>query len=130
MSYLDDFNNLLRARWMGSLVKVAAVAGVEPNAKEYLHNAAGAGMVERVAWGWYWVPDEVDGFFDFLARDPATYLPVLSSSVITGGNKFLKLGPFRIPTKKGGIRFLRKSKSFWKILGDHGIFSSVLRKGA
>jgi len=41
--------------------------------------------------------------FDFLTRDRATYLPDLSSA---------RVGP---------------SKPFWKILGDHGVFSNVIR---
>ncbi|MFH1755966.1 MAG: alkaline phosphatase family protein [Candidatus Latescibacterota bacterium] len=82
-----------------------------------------------VAWSTFATGTDASrhGIFDFLARDPGTYLPVLSSSVITGESKFMKIGPLRIPTKKSGIRFLRKSRSFWKILGDHGVFCSVLR---
>jgi len=67
------------------------------------------------------------GIFDFLTRDRRTYLPTLSSSAVYGESKFLKIGPFRIPTKKGGVRFLRRSVSFWKILSEYGIFSTVLR---
>jgi predicted AlkP superfamily phosphohydrolase/phosphomutase len=67
------------------------------------------------------------GIFDFLSRDPKTYLPRLSSSTVYGEARFFKLGPWRIPTKKGGVRFLRKGESFWKTLGDYGVFSTVLR---
>lgn len=67
------------------------------------------------------------GIFDFLTRDRHTYLPTLSSSAVYGESKFLKIGPWRIPTKKGGVRFLRKAVSFWKVLGDYGVFSTVLR---
>jgi len=65
--------------------------------------------------------------YDFLSRDRRTYLPKLSSSEVYGGQRFLRLGPIRIPIGKGGVRMLRKSKTFWKILSDHGIFCSVLR---
>ena len=67
------------------------------------------------------------GIFDFLARDPNTYLPVLSSSRVTASKRFLRLGPFRLPLGKGSVRFLRKSTSVWKVLGEYGIFSTVLR---
>jgi len=67
------------------------------------------------------------GIFDFLTRDPRTYLPILSSSSVTAGNKFLNLGKLRIPLNKGKVNFLRKSKSFWKVLSEYGIFSTVLR---
>jgi predicted AlkP superfamily phosphohydrolase/phosphomutase len=67
------------------------------------------------------------GIFDFLSRDPRTYLPRLSSSSVYGEARFKKIGPFMIPLRKGGVRFLRKSESFWKILGEYGVFSTVLR---
>jgi predicted AlkP superfamily phosphohydrolase/phosphomutase len=67
------------------------------------------------------------GIFDFLSRDPRTYLPRLSSSTVYGEARFQKIGPFMIPRQKGGVRFLRKSESFWKVLGDYGVFSTVLR---
>lgn len=65
--------------------------------------------------------------FDFLARDRHSYLPVLSSSKVGTPPRTLNLGKYQIPLGKPRVRFLRKSKSFWKVLGDHGIFSHVLR---
>ncbi|MDA0832546.1 MAG: alkaline phosphatase family protein [Planctomycetota bacterium] len=63
--------------------------------------------------------------FDFLNRDLRTYLPELSSVRITektGGGFWSRFG-------LGGssIRLLRKSQPFWKILGENGIFSTILR---
>lgn len=65
--------------------------------------------------------------FDFLARDKKTYLPDLSSAHIGKARKTLSLGKYAIPLSKPEIRLLRKSKAFWTILGEHGIFSTVLR---
>ena len=65
--------------------------------------------------------------FDFLARDKKTYLPDLSSAHIGKVRRTLSLGKYAIPLGKPEIRLLRKSKSFWSILGEHGIFSSILR---
>ncbi len=65
--------------------------------------------------------------FDFLARDKKTYLPDLSSAHIGKARRTLSLGKYIIPLSKPEIRLLRKSKSFWSILGEHGIFSTVLR---
>ena len=61
--------------------------------------------------------------FDFLNRDLRTYLPELSSTRIT------EAGPRRWPWPAGGatIQMLRKSQPFWKILGQYGIFSTILR---
>lgn len=65
--------------------------------------------------------------FDFLTRDRATYLPDLSSAHIGPPRRYVNLGKFRIPLGKASVRLLRKSKPFWKILGDHGVFSNVIR---
>ncbi len=65
--------------------------------------------------------------FDFLTRDRNTYLPTLSSVQIGGPRKTLKLGKYRIPLGKPDVRLLRKGKPFWNILGEHGIFSNIIR---
>ncbi|MFW6160782.1 MAG: alkaline phosphatase family protein [Acidobacteriota bacterium] len=65
--------------------------------------------------------------FDFLSRDPKTYLPDLSSARINPPKKVLSVGKYNIPLSKPQIRGLRKSIPFWKILGDQGIFSTILR---
>jgi predicted AlkP superfamily phosphohydrolase/phosphomutase len=65
--------------------------------------------------------------YDFLTRDPRTYLPLLSSTHIGDVERFLKIGKYRIPLKKPEIRLLRKSKPSWTLLGEHGIWSTVLR---
>ena len=65
--------------------------------------------------------------FDFLDRDRRTYLPVLSSAYIGKVDRFFKLGRYLIPRHRPEIRLLRKSKPFWTILGEHRIWSTVLR---
>lgn len=65
--------------------------------------------------------------FDFYTRDPKTYLPVLSSAHISSSHRVLKIGPFKIPLVRANVHLLRKSTSMWKILGENGIFSTVLR---
>ncbi len=65
--------------------------------------------------------------YDFLSRDPKTYLPDLSSARIGPPKRTLKLGRYRVPLSKPVIQGLRRSVPFWKLLGDRGIFSTVLR---
>ena len=65
--------------------------------------------------------------FDFLARDPKTYMPKLSSSEILPPRRVLKIGKYEIPISKPKIELLRKSKAFWKVLGDNGVYAQVLR---
>jgi predicted AlkP superfamily phosphohydrolase/phosphomutase len=65
--------------------------------------------------------------FDFLVPGPKSYLPELCSAKVTNTARTLPFGKFRIPLGKPVIDLGRKSQPFWKILGDHGIFSSILR---
>src|SRR5688572_18468748 len=65
--------------------------------------------------------------FDFLDRDRRTYLPMLSSVKIGKVERFLTWGRYRIPLERPELRLLRKSKPFWAILGEHRIWSTVLR---
>jgi predicted AlkP superfamily phosphohydrolase/phosphomutase len=64
--------------------------------------------------------------FDFLTRDPRNYMPVLSSAEIAEP-RTITLGGYRIPVGRPRVRLLRKSRPFWKILGERGVFSSVIR---
>ncbi len=65
--------------------------------------------------------------FDFLAPDRKTYLPRLSSADIRPPTRWLPLGPYRIPLSKPSLRLMRKSKPFWSVLSEYGIFSSIIR---
>lgn len=65
--------------------------------------------------------------FDFLTRDRRTYLPVLSSVHVGPPRRTLRLGKYHVPLSKPDIRLLRKGLPFWNILGEHGIFSSIIR---
>ena len=67
------------------------------------------------------------GIHDFLHRDPRTYLPHLSSAQIRPPRRQLKIAGATIPLGRPILRLLRRSKPFWTVLGEHGIFSTVLR---
>ena len=64
--YLEQFFKGISS-WKGSLFKVEHVE--EPYAKEYLGKLVKAGLVERVSWGWYWIPGKAGTFWDFLRGD-------------------------------------------------------------
>lgn len=65
--------------------------------------------------------------FDFLDRSLKSYLPQLSSARVNKPRKIFRIGKLRIPRSGGTVEFLRKSKPFWKTLGEHGIGCTVLR---
>ncbi|MFH1269307.1 MAG: alkaline phosphatase family protein, partial [Planctomycetota bacterium] len=85
--------------------------------------------VSPTAWSTFQTGTHPDrhGVFDFLACDRNRYLPMLSSARIQPPRRVLKLGRYRLPLGRPRITLLRRSQPFWKILGEHGVFSIVLR---
>lgn len=64
------------------------------------------------------------GIFGFVERDRAYNLRLTSASVET---RRTQLGPLRLPWTVERPLFHRKSTSFWKLLGDAGVLTHVLR---
>jgi predicted AlkP superfamily phosphohydrolase/phosphomutase len=85
--------------------------------------------ISPVAWSSFMTGSEPSkhNIFDFLSRDPRTYLPDLSSARIGRPKRTVRIGRTLVPLSKPEIRGLRKSVPFWKILGEKGVFSTVLR---
>lgn len=67
------------------------------------------------------------GIYDFLTRDPKTYLPDLSSAEVKPARRHLAIGPYRIPIGAPRLRLLRKSIPFWRILGRYRVPCAVIR---
>lgn len=65
--------------------------------------------------------------FDFLVPDEHTYLPKLSSVEIRPRRRVFRLFGHEFATTGTDVRLLRKSRPFWSILSDYGIFSCVIR---
>ena len=64
--------------------------------------------------------------FDFLDRDRRTYLPRLSSTRV-GESSASSGSAGGAAARQPELRLLRKSKPFWTILGEHRIWSTILR---
>jgi predicted AlkP superfamily phosphohydrolase/phosphomutase len=65
--------------------------------------------------------------FDFLAPDPRTYQPKLSSVEIRPPRRAIRWGKHQWPLGRADVRLLRKSKPFWQVLSEHGVFNCILR---
>lgn len=65
--------------------------------------------------------------FDFLNRNLRSYMPELSSTRVRDPQRVLKLGKYRIPLSRPIVEMRRKSRTFWQILGEHQIASTILR---
>ena len=124
---LDGLDPMLAEKWMAE--------GKLPNFKKLSEQGTFQRLktslpaMSPVAWSCFatGVNPGKHNIFDFLTPDRNSYLPVLSSTRIRDPQKTLKLGKYLIPLKKPEIQLLRKSRTFWKILGDHWIFSHIIR---
>jgi len=65
--YLKEFVRKALGKWKGSLIKVNFIR--HENAKEYMNKLAKEGEIERVAWGWYYIPGKPLNEPDFLRKD-------------------------------------------------------------
>lgn len=65
--------------------------------------------------------------FDFLARDPKTYLPDFSIATVIPPARNLDLFGYRIPLSDATIENRRQGKPFWMALEEKGMKTSILR---
>lgn len=65
--------------------------------------------------------------FDFLNRNLKSYMPELSSTRVRDPERLLKIGRYRIPLSRPIVEMRRKSRTFWHILGEQHIASTVIR---
>jgi predicted AlkP superfamily phosphohydrolase/phosphomutase len=84
--------------------------------------------VSPVAWSTFatGVDPGGHGIFDFLRRDPLTHLPELSSTRLVPGWP-RRLGPLTFGRTRDHMVSRRRSRSFWAILGEHGVDATILR---
>ena len=67
------------------------------------------------------------GIFDFIHRDPATYTPEFSIARTTPAGWALSLGSWVIPLQGGSTQQLRQGTSFWEMLEEHGVPTTIFR---
>jgi predicted AlkP superfamily phosphohydrolase/phosphomutase len=86
--------------------------------------------ISPVAWSTYTTGVDASrhSIYDFLTRDPCSYMPTLSSSEIRQLPRTLNLGFAQVPLgTKSVYRLLQKSQPFWKLLGERRVWSSIIR---
>ena len=105
--------NLTRLRDMGCFKKLATtIPSMSPVAWSSFQTGVNPGK---------------HNIFDFLTPNTQTYKPQLSSVEMGRVQRKLHWGKFSLTLKKVNIRLLRKSQPFWKILGERGVFSHIIR---
>jgi predicted AlkP superfamily phosphohydrolase/phosphomutase len=66
--------------------------------------------------------------FDFLIPDKKTYQPKLSSVEIRESPNSIGWGPMKLRWgSRSNVTMLRKSKPFWSVLSEYGIFNCIIR---
>ena len=67
------------------------------------------------------------GIFDFIARDPKTMRPFHSTAQSIPASGMLPLGRYQLPLSAGRIENRRQGTTFWDLLGQSGVPSTVFR---
>ena len=82
-----------------------------------------------VAWGSFITGADpgVFGIFDFLHRDPETYIPIFSQSDTLPSRMMVNLGKYRIPLKPGKVVLKREGPAFWDYLEERGIPATIVK---
>jgi predicted AlkP superfamily phosphohydrolase/phosphomutase len=65
--------------------------------------------------------------YDFLVPNRKRLRPELAAGHVETSRRTLKLGRYRIPLGRPTLAGGRRSRPFWELLGEQGLFSSVLR---
>ena len=124
---LDGLDPTLAEQWMaeGHLPNLSALA----KSGSFTRLGTTYPAISPVAWSSFMtgVDPARHNIFDFLDRDVRTYKPRLSSSDIRPAPRTIRVGEWLIPVGRPIINNMRKSKAFWRILGEHGIPSNILR---
>jgi predicted AlkP superfamily phosphohydrolase/phosphomutase len=124
---LDGLDPTLAEQWMaeGKLPNLSALA----KSGSFTRLGTTYPAISPVAWSSFMtgVDPARHNIFDFLDRDVRTYKPRLSSSDIRPAPRTIRVGEWLIPVGRPIINNMRKSKAFWRILGEHGIPSNILR---
>jgi predicted AlkP superfamily phosphohydrolase/phosphomutase len=124
---LDGLDPTLARRWMdeGHLPHFKALA----EQGSFHELATSFPAMSPVAWSCFatGVDAAKHNIFDFLGRDLRTHMPILSSTDIRPPTRTLKLGRYELPLNKPTLRLLRRSKTFWRLLGENFVPCHVLR---
>ncbi len=82
-----------------------------------------------VAWGSFISGSDpgVYGIYDFLHRDPETYLPIFAQSETTPSRMLVGLGKYRVPLKPGKVVLKREGPAFWDHLQERGIPATIFK---
>lgn len=67
------------------------------------------------------------GIYDFIHRDPDTYIPIFSASKTSESRKKISINGYEFPLSGGDVQLLRRGRAFWQILEDYDIPCTVFK---
>lgn len=70
------------------------------------------------------------GIFDFMHRDPQTYIPIFSGTSSEEAKTTVKVGKWILPLRGGSIKNLRRGHAFWQVLEENDIPATVFKMPA
>jgi len=82
-----------------------------------------------VAWGSFisGADPGVFGIFDFLHRDPQTYIPIFAQSTTLPSRMLVKLGQYQLPLKPGKVVLNREGRAFWDYMEERDIPATLVK---
>jgi len=113
--YLESFRAALIYGWTGGLFRVRDVERVHSRAKEYLHRLSKRGVVRRVGWGWYYIPEEYRDSWDFLARDKGFKVVIKQTAASVWNYDFIHRDIYRLAVEDRSYK--RALESFARQVG-------------
>jgi predicted AlkP superfamily phosphohydrolase/phosphomutase len=125
---LDGLDPVLTRRWIDE--------GRLPAFARLLHQdgdfrALGTSLPPQtpVAWSNFITGMDPGGhaIFDFIHRDPKTYIPIFSATETSGAAKTVRIGKTVIPLSGGQVRNLRRGQAFWQTLEDADIPATIFK---
>lgn len=123
---LDGFDPKLAERYADRMPNLAKLR------QQGCHHSLGTSIpsISPVAWSTFatGVDASRHNIYDFLTRDPCSYMPVLSSTDTTTVPRNINLGFAKVPFGQRAVyKVLQKSQPFWKLLGANQVWSSIIR---
>jgi len=67
------------------------------------------------------------GIFDFVNRDPQTYIPTFSPTATTEARHRIRIGDIILPLSGGEVRNLRRGEAFWQVLERYDVPATVFK---
>jgi predicted AlkP superfamily phosphohydrolase/phosphomutase len=67
------------------------------------------------------------GIFDFVNRDPQTYIPTFSPAETSAAKHTIRIGDIIFPLSGGQVRNLRRGEAFWQVLERYDIPATVFK---